>query len=102
MNPSAENDPAGESGDATYTVEVVAEITGLTSQAILRFHEEGLIASIPGSAHGESRFDDEALRTLRRLEHLQTTCGMNEAGLKLFLSLAEEIDSLRAALRRRR
>jgi DNA-binding transcriptional MerR regulator len=101
MNPSAENDPPAENGQA-YTLDVVAEITGLSSQTILQYHEAGLIAPIPDSPPGASCFDDEALRTLRRIEHLRATCEMNTAGLKLLLSLTEEVERLRTALRNRR
>lgn len=72
---------------ATYTLEVVAQITGISVTTILRYQESGLI---PASA-----YDDETVRTLRRIEHLRSTCGVNENGLRLILSLMDEIERLR-------
>lgn len=76
---------------ASYSLEVVARITGISSQTILHYQETGLIRSDP--------YDDETVRTLRRIEHLQSTCGVNEAGLRLILGLMEEVERLRAGIR---
>lgn len=73
---------------ATYTLDVVAKITGLSSQTILHYQESGLIPS--------ATYDDETVRTLRRIEHLQRTCGVNEQGLRLILSLMQELERLRS------
>jgi MerR family transcriptional regulator/heat shock protein HspR len=51
---------------------------------------------LPGSAR---TFDDEALRALRRIEHLRETCGVNETGLRLMMKLMDELDRLRASNR---
>jgi hypothetical protein len=40
-------------------------------------------------------FDDESLRSLRRIEHLRATCAVNDAGLKLILDLLREVERLR-------
>ncbi len=89
------NDPKHQS---TYTLEVVAKITGVSSQMILRYQEHGLIRT-----SGNSRdFDDEAVRTLRRIEHLRQNCEANLSGIKLILDLIEEVDRLKASLRSRR
>ena len=84
--------PLNESTEqATYTLEIVAQITGISSQTILHYQEVGLIRA--------SDYDDETVRTLRRIEHLQSTCGVNDSGLKLILELMEEVDRLRHKLR---
>lgn len=90
MNASSGND------SPAYTLEIVAEITGVESQTILFYQEQGLIS--PPDA-GE--FDDEAVRTLRRIEHLRRTCEANLAGLKLILALTDEVERLRSAVRAR-
>ena len=95
--PLVEADP-----DATYTIDLVAELTGVSSQTILQYQEHGLISPVAGSESAAHQFDADALRALRRLEHLRTTCEMNLSGLKLMLSLLEEVDALRNALRARR
>ena len=48
--------------DATqqaYTLELLAEITGVSAQTIVQYQEHGLI---------RPEFDDESVRTLRRIE----------------------------------
>lgn len=72
---------------ASYSLEVVARITGISSQTIVRYQESGLIRP--------DHYDDETVRTLRRIEHLQSTCGVNEAGLRLILGLMEEVERLK-------
>ncbi|MDZ4403446.1 chaperone modulator CbpM [Prosthecobacter sp.] len=82
--------------DATpqaYTLEILAKITGVSSQTIVQYQEHGLI---------RPEFDDETVRALRRIEHLRETCEMNLAGLKLLTSLLDEVDQLREELRWRR
>lgn len=78
-----------------YTTEVCARITGVSTETIVRYREQGLIQPIPNS----NRFDDETLRTVRKLEHLRSTCGVNDTGLKLILSLMNEVESLRETIR---
>ena len=79
---------------AAYTLEVVAEITGISSQTILHYQEEGLLPS--------SNLNDETVRTLRRIDHLQGELGLNDSGLKLILNLMDEVERLREELRARR
>ena len=80
--------------DATYQLDIVAELTGISSQTILHYQEQGLIRS--------NDLDDEAVHTLRRIEHLKQTCEANLSGLKLILDLMNEVEQLKAALRARR
>jgi DNA-binding transcriptional MerR regulator len=74
----------------TYTLDILAEITGVSTQTIVQYQEHGLI---------RPDFDDETVRALRRIEHLRETCELNLAGLKLLTSLLEEVEQLRAELR---
>ncbi len=79
--------------DATpqaYTLEILAEITGVSTQTIVQYQQHGLI---------RPEFDDETIRALRRIEHLRETCEMNLNGLKLLTQLLEEVEQLRAELR---
>ncbi len=83
--------------EARYTLEIVAEITGVSSQTILYYQEQGLIA--PSAA---LHFNDDTLRSLRRIEHLRTHYELNQSALKLMLKLLDEVEQLRADLRSRR
>lgn len=77
--------------DAAYTLEVFAHISGVERETILRYQECGFIRPIPDSG---GLFDDEALRTLRRIEYLRQTCAVNEAGISLILDLLAEVERL--------
>jgi DNA-binding transcriptional MerR regulator len=81
------NEPMPE---ASYSLEIVSELTGVSTQTIVQYQEHGLIQPV---------FDDETIRALRRIEHLRETCEMNLSGLKLLTQLLEEVERLRAELR---
>lgn len=84
--------------ETAYSLEIVARLSGVNAELVMHYREEGLIRPLPGT---DDHFDDEAVRTLRRIEHLRSTCGVNEAGLRLILGLLEEVEHLRGAVRRR-
>ena len=83
------NDPHATSG---YTLEILTQITGVSRQVLIQYQEHDIIR--PG-------FDDETVRTLRRLEHLRETCEMNLTGLRLVAELLEEVERLRQERRTR-
>ncbi len=84
--------------EATYHLEILAQLTGISSSTILHYQENGLIR--PRVASGE--YDDETLHTLRRIEHLRTNCETNLSGLKLILDLLDQVEQLQLSLRARR
>ncbi|MSU34326.1 MAG: MerR family transcriptional regulator [Pedosphaera sp.] len=88
--------------DVTFTLEILTELSGISSQTILFYREHGLIATVPEGDSSAPKFNEESLRALRRIEHLRDTFEMNIAGLKRLTSLMEEVESLRAELRARR
>lgn len=79
--------------ESAYSLEMLAEVTGVSTQTIVEYQSCGLIPP---------DFDDETVRLLRRMEHLRETCGMNLRGLKLMEALMAELECLRAELRARR
>ena len=95
MNPAPTNDP---DEPTTYTLDIVAELTGVSTKTILHYQEQGLIR--PAAPTGG--FDDETIHTLRRIEHLRVTSAANLTGIRLILELLDEVDHLKAALRARR
>lgn len=77
----------------TYTLDILAEITGVSTQTILHYQEQGLI---------REEFDDETVRSLRRIEHLRESCEIDTKALKLLTQLMDEVEQLREELRARR
>lgn len=88
--------------DVTYTLDVLCELVGVSSKTILHYQEHGLIVPAGNSGRAARRFDDEALRTIRRIEHLRTRYEMNLSSLKFTLRLLHELEQLRDDLRSRR
>lgn len=84
------NDSTQQDG---YTLDILAGITGVSTQTIVQYQEHGLI---------RSQFDDETVRSLRRIEYLRETFEMNLGGLKLLTHLLDEVEQLRQERRARR
>jgi MerR family transcriptional regulator/heat shock protein HspR len=78
-----------------YTLEVIARISGVDAETILHYQEQGFIRPVRDS--GE-QYNNDALLTLRRIEHLRRTCDVNETGLRIILGLMSDLEQLRAAL----
>jgi DNA-binding transcriptional MerR regulator len=102
MNSSTPNpdlpSAASETG-ASYSLDILSEMTGLTTETILHYQAHGLVHPMPGSG---PKFGDETVRALRRIEYLRETCDVNLAGLKLLNDLLDQVERLRAELRSRR
>ena len=81
------NDPTPQ---AVYSLDILAEITGVSTQTILEYQEHGLI---------RPELDEDSLRVLRRIEHLRESCQVNFAGLKVLTSLLEKVEQLNEELR---
>ena len=98
------NCPAAESGtvydpesETVYSLEVVAELAGLTIQTVLHYHEIGVISP----ATQALEFDTEGLRQLRRIEHIRRAHELSDSGLRFVLKLLREVEQLQLELRRR-
>ncbi|HXN48088.1 MAG TPA: MerR family transcriptional regulator [Bryobacteraceae bacterium] len=87
--------------EAVYTLEVLCELVGVPSRTVLHYQEHGLISPAGAAGSSARRFDDEALRTLRRIEHLRARYEMNLRSLRFTLGLLDELERLRDDLRSR-
>jgi len=83
--------------EAAYSLEVVAELAGVSIQTVLHYHEIGVISP----ATDALGFDTEGLRQLRRIEHLRCAHELNDSGLRFVLDLLHEVEQLRQELRQR-
>jgi DNA-binding transcriptional MerR regulator len=84
---------------AVYTIEVAAHLAQVPRRVIVLYYKHGLVAPVTDPAGSGWYFDDEAIRIVRRIEHLRSTCGLNLTGIKLVMSLMEEVERLRTELR---
>jgi DNA-binding transcriptional MerR regulator len=97
------SDSSYTSAEIVYTLEMVERITRLPRRTILVYHRHGVISPAQHASEVDAwRFDDEALRALRRAEWLRRELGVNLAGVKLIMGLLDEVEALRAELRQRR
>jgi DNA-binding transcriptional MerR regulator len=86
-------------GQPLHTIEVTAQLAQVPRRLIVLYFKHGLLAPVDHSATGDWYFDDEAIRVVRRIEQLRSTCRLNLAGIKLLIALAAEVERLRDELR---
>jgi len=91
-----------EETDLLYSIDVIAELSGIDPQTILYYQEQGFIRPTTPAALDDALFDAECLRQLRRIQHLRSTCEVNDTGLKLILDLLHETECLREERRQLR
>jgi len=94
LNPADLPDYDDESAPC-YSLEVIAEMAGVDTRTVLLYQKKGYLRHVSSDDERITMFDTEALRQLRRIEHLRNTCVMNEAGLRLVLDLLHEVEHLR-------
>src|SRR5712671_3360497 len=82
--------------DAVYTIEAVEHLVRVPRRMIAVYCKHGLLSPVVDPAFGGYYFNDEAIRTLRRIEYLRADCGINLGGIKMILRLTNEVESLRA------
>lgn len=103
MNSTSDNRPDDDAVyepdlEATYTLEAASELCEMSTQTVVYYQQQGLLR---GTSQSEP-LGNEALRTLRRIEHLKRAYEMNLAGVRMMLALMDEVESLRNDLRARR
>ena len=81
--------------EAMYSLDLIAELAGVTTQTIVHYQEIALLSPGP-------QLDVEDLRQLRRIEYLRMEHELNDDALKLMLSLLDEVERLRQEVRRMR
>jgi len=82
-----------------YSIDAAAALLGLSRRMIALCCKHALIETITDPASGVWFFDEEALRTLRRVEALHDFCGGNLDAVRMILALQDEVGRLRAELR---
>jgi hypothetical protein len=80
-----------------YSIETVAQITHLERDRIVLFQRHGLVRAV--ATEPEPRFDDAAVLRLRHLAFLLTEYQLDDAALRHFAELLDELEQLRAEVR---
>lgn len=81
-----------------YSIGEVERLTRVPRRMILLYCRHGLVSPLTDPEFGGYYFNREAIRVLRRIGYLQLTHGVNVAGIKFILDLADEVQRLRITL----
>jgi DNA-binding transcriptional MerR regulator len=76
----------------------VASLAHLPRHQIAVYFKYGLVSPAVDPTDIGWWFNDEAIRTLRRIEYLRDGCGINLTGIKLIMQLTKEVEFLRQEL----
>lgn len=88
--------PKGNSLKAVYVISVAAELAGMHPQTLRIYERKGLV--YPLRTHGGSRrYSEEDVHKLRRIQEL-TNAGLNLEGVRRFMEMESEIESLKKEL----
>jgi DNA-binding transcriptional MerR regulator len=82
-----------------YGLDATAVLAGVPRRSILIYCRAGLVRPVVQPPYGVMGFTEEAIYTLRRIEHLRTVQGLDLTWIKVMFDLIEEVERLRAELR---
>ena len=82
-----------------YSLDAAAHLAGVPRRSILIYCRVGLVHAVFQQPYGAMGFTEEAIHTVRRIEHLRTVHHIDLAMLKTMFDLLDEVDRLRAELR---
>ena len=85
--------------NALYSLDAAAHLAGVPRRSILIYCRSGLVRPVFQPPYGVMEFTEEAIYTVRRIEHLRTVHGLDLAWLKTMFNLLDEVEHLRAELR---
>ncbi|SPE59958.1 MerR family transcriptional regulator (modular protein) [Verrucomicrobia bacterium] len=85
--------------DAIYTIEAAANLAQVGRHRILVYYKQGLVSPVVAPECGGYYFNDEGVRTLRRIDYLHTNRGINLEGTRMILQLQNEVERLRSEVR---
>ena len=82
-----------------YSLDVTAHLAGVSRRSILIYCRAGLVRPVIHPPYGVMEFTEEAIHTLRQIEHLRTVHGLDLAWIKILFDLVNEVEQLRAEVR---
>lgn len=85
--------------DMVYSIEQTARLAHVPRRTIAIYFRHGLVSPVLAPDSGGWYFDDDAIRTLRQIEYLRNSLGMNTPAIKLMFDLMREVEQLRQEVR---
>ena len=85
--------------DVLYSLDRAAQIAGVPRRSILMYCRAGFVKSVSQPPYGVMVFTEEAIHTVRRIEHVRALHGIDLALIKTMFDLIDEVEHLRSELR---
>jgi DNA-binding transcriptional MerR regulator len=85
--------------DVLYSLDATAHLAGVTRRSILIYCRAGLVQPVFQPPYGVMAFTEEAIHTVRRIEHVRALHGLDVAWVKTLFDLLDEVERLRAEVR---
>ena len=85
--------------DAVFSIEIVAQLTRTPRHRIALYCRHGLLSPLTSPESEGWLFNEDAIRTLRQIESLRSSYGVNIAGLQLIAKLLHDREQLREEVR---
>ena len=82
-----------------YSLDMAAQLAGVPRRSILVYCRAGLVRFTFQPPYGIMTFTEEAIHTVRRIEHVRTNHSADITLLKTLFGLLEEVEQLRSELR---
>ena len=78
-----------------YSIDAAAHIAGVSRRSILVYCRAGLVRPVIQQPYGAMEFTDEAIYTLRKIEHLRTIHDIGVGWIKIMFDLLDQVERLR-------
>ena len=82
-----------------YSLDAAAHLAGVSRRSFLIYCRAGLVRPVFQPPYGVMEFTEDAIYTVRRMEHLRTVHRSDLAWLNTVSKLLNEVERLRAELR---
>jgi DNA-binding transcriptional MerR regulator len=82
-----------------YSLDATAHLAGVPRRSILIYCRAGLVQPVVQPPYGVMEFTEEAIYTIRRIEHMRTVQGLDLVWIKTMFDLLDEVERLHAELR---
>ena len=84
--------------NVVYAIGELERLTRVPQRTILSYCRRGLLSPAKESEWGGVYFDHDAIRALRRIEHLRSDFGIHPGGIKLIFDLTNEVERLQSSV----
>ncbi len=82
-----------------YSLDALAHLADVSRRSILVYCRAGLLQPVFQEPYDVMAFTEEAVHTVRRIQHVRAVHGIDVAWIKVMFDLLDEVDSLRAEVR---